>query len=145
MSRRVSLGDLAERSSVPAPPPASAEAPEPASERPQRPDEPTTTATRAPRKALSQAKPASRPAATPPSSAGQWQRFDAYERKESRLRPDQAEVLGELSRRLSRARAGKGERLTENTLIRVAIDLLVSRDAELAGSTEAELRQSLGL
>ena len=140
MSRRVSLGDLAERSSVPTPPPAAVEAPEPTP--PEQPTE-TTAATRTPRKA--KARPPSRPAATPPSSAGQWQRFDAYERKESRLRPDQSEVLGELSRRLNRVRAGKGERLTENTLIRVAIDLLMSRDAELAGSTEVELRQSLGL
>lgn len=46
---------------------------------------------------------------------------------------------------LNRARGGAGERITENTLIRVAISLLLSRASELRGTTEEELRQSLGL
>jgi len=49
------------------------------------------------------------------------------ERKEVRLRLDQLDALTTLTRRLNRARKGKGERLTENTLIRVAIDLLLAR------------------
>ncbi|MCV7118136.1 hypothetical protein AWC17_25050 [Mycobacterium nebraskense] len=76
---------------------------------------------------------------------GQWVRYDQLERKETRLRPDQYSRLSGISRALNRARAGKGERITENTLIRVAIDLLLQRDTELAGATEAELRQSVGL
>lgn len=74
---------------------------------------------------------------TPPG----WVRYDKYERKETRLRPDQYSRLTELSRGLK----GRGERITENTLIRVAIDLLFSRGDDLAGATEAELRHSLGL
>ncbi|WP_125079717.1 hypothetical protein [Mycobacterium sp. P7213] len=76
---------------------------------------------------------------------GQWVRYDKLERKETRLRPDQYSSLSELSRSLNRQRRGRGDRITENTLIRVAIDLLLSREAELAGATEADLRTSLGL
>ena len=39
----------------------------------------------------------------------------------------------------------KEARIRPNTLIRVAIDLLLERRAELRGTTEAELRASLGL
>jgi hypothetical protein len=76
---------------------------------------------------------------------GQWVPYGQLERKEARLRPDQYNRLSSISRTLNRARAGKGERITENTLIRVAIDLLLQRETELVGNTEAELRQSLGL
>lgn len=57
---------------------------------------------------------------------GEWVRYDQLERKETRLRPDQYNSLSELSRGLNRQRHGRGERITENTLIRVAIDLLLS-------------------
>lgn len=73
-----------------------------------------------------------------------WVRYDQLERKETRLRADQYSRLTELSRELNRQRQGQGERITENTLIRVAIDLLLARHADLAGSTEAELRASIG-
>ncbi|MGF2952117.1 hypothetical protein ACOJVP_07190 [Mycobacterium sp. THU-M116] len=76
---------------------------------------------------------------------GQWVRYDQLERKETRLRPDQYTRLSSISRSLNRARAGAGERITENTLIRVAIDLLLQRESELAGATEADLRRSMGL
>ncbi len=76
---------------------------------------------------------------------GQWVRYDQLERKEARLRPDQYGRLSGISRSLNRTRAGRGERITENTLIRVAIDLLLQREADLAGDTEVELRRSLGL
>lgn len=76
---------------------------------------------------------------------GQWVRYDKLERKETRLRPDQYTRLSGISRALNRARAGRGERITENTLIRVAIDLLLQRETDLAGDTEAGLRRSIGL
>jgi hypothetical protein len=76
---------------------------------------------------------------------GQWVRYDELERKETRLRTDQYGRLSDLSRSLNRGRAGKGERITENTLIRVAIDLLLTREPELTGTTEIELRKSVGL
>lgn len=65
-------------------------------------------------------------------------------RKETRLREDQLEQLTVLTRKLNRQRRG-GERITENTLIRVAIDLLLLQSQELKGSTESELREALGL
>jgi hypothetical protein len=69
----------------------------------------------------------------------------AMERKECRLRPDQLQQLTSLRRLLNRRRAGAGERLTENTLIRVAVDLLLRDSAILEGSTEGGLRRSVGL
>ena len=65
-------------------------------------------------------------------------------RKETRLREDQLEKLTILTRSLNRQRRG-GERITENTLIRVAIDLLLSQSVKLSGATEAELLEALGL
>jgi hypothetical protein len=49
-----------------------------------------------------------------------------YVRKECRLRPDQLDALTALARRLNRERRGRGERITENTLLRLAADLLLS-------------------
>ncbi|MBD2302213.1 hypothetical protein [Nostoc sp. FACHB-190] len=68
------------------------------------------------------------------------------ERKETRLRQDQIDALTDLTRKLNRTKRVKGgERLTDNTLIRVAVDLLLSKASELQGTTEEELRSSLGL
>ncbi|MBN9103082.1 MAG: hypothetical protein J0I49_34060 [Pseudonocardia sp.] len=61
------------------------------------------------------------------------------------MRPDQYGRLSTTSRELNRARRGTGERITENTLIRVAIDLLLERGDQLTGTSEAELRKSVGL
>ncbi len=66
-------------------------------------------------------------------------------RKEARVRDDQAEALAALRRRVLRQRRDRTEPITDNTLLRVAIDLLLARQAELAGDTEDELRASLGL
>jgi hypothetical protein len=66
-------------------------------------------------------------------------------RKELRLHADQADELTVLATRVQRARREKGERITDNTLIRVAVDLLLQRQNELVGSTEDELRVALGL
>lgn len=66
-------------------------------------------------------------------------------RKELRLHADQADELTVLATRVQRARREKGERITDNTLIRVAVDLLLERQKELVGSTEDELRVALGL
>ena len=77
------------------------------------------------------------PAATP--------RFEDFLRKEARFRDDQIENPGRHARRLQRLRTAPGERITDNTLIRVAVDLLMTRVDELQGSNEAELRSSLGI
>lgn len=65
-------------------------------------------------------------------------------RKESRLRMDQVDALAVLTRQLGRRRTSRGgERLTDNTLIRVAVDLLLERADQLRGNTEDELLGSL--
>ena len=66
-------------------------------------------------------------------------------RKEARLHEEQLDKLTSLTRSLNRKRKGTGERITENTLIRVAVDLLLNRSDELQGSTEQEIKKSVGL
>lgn len=86
---------------------------------------------RAPEKRESRA-----PAATP--------LYRRLARKEARVREDQYVALSQLVRVLARRRTDRrGARLTENTLIRVAIDLLLSRANRLTGNTERELRTSV--
>jgi hypothetical protein len=72
-------------------------------------------------------------------------RYLTLMRKEARITATQADELSRLVRTLNRARHGQGERITDNTLIRVAIGLLMERVDDLRGTTEAELFQSLGL
>jgi hypothetical protein len=68
------------------------------------------------------------------------------ERKETLLWPRQVESLTLLRRVLNRRKPkGEGERITENTLIRVAVDLLMSRQDVMQGASEDELRRSLGI
>jgi hypothetical protein len=71
--------------------------------------------------------------------------YSDFERKETRLRPDQQNALTEHARRLNRAKRAGGQRITDNTLIRVAIDLLLSKTDKLAGDDEPALRRSVGL
>lgn len=65
-------------------------------------------------------------------------------RKEARFTDDQLQGLTALTRQLNRTRNGTGERITDNTIIRVAVDLILTDD-RLAGTTEHELRKSVGL
>ena len=66
-------------------------------------------------------------------------------RKEARLREDQLDELTSLARSLNRKRQGSGERITENTLIRIAVDLLMNHKSQLKGTTEQELSASVEL
>ncbi|RGE19104.1 hypothetical protein D1J51_13230 [Leucobacter sp. wl10] len=68
-----------------------------------------------------------------------------FARKETRLRDDQLTELTFRARRLNRMKAPDADRITDNTLIRVAVDLLLARADELDGGDEAALRRSLGL
>lgn len=70
-------------------------------------------------------------------------RYITLVRKEARLRADQADALVTLRRRLARARAVRTEPLTDNSLIRVAVDLLLQHADQLHGNTEDELRDSV--
>ncbi|WP_066466163.1 hypothetical protein [Sanguibacter suarezii] len=73
------------------------------------------------------------------------QRYDELVRKETRIRPDQYAALTRTQRALNKARGSEGERITENTLIRVAIDMFLASEGAIAGTTEAEIRESVGL
>ncbi len=84
------------------------------------------------------------PLSEPKPQPDQPPKYLTLVRKESRLREDQLDQLTALARKLNRQKKG-GERITSNTLIRVAVDLLLSQSDELSGSTEQELRTALGL
>ncbi|MFJ4418817.1 chromosome segregation ATPase [Streptomyces sp. NPDC088925] len=59
------------------------------------------------------------------------------------LREDQHAELTALARELMLARSRKGERITENSIIRVAVDLLLRHPEFLGGDTEDELRTTV--
>lgn len=89
-------------------------------------------------------KPVKTAATATPTAPGPL--YASLERKETRLREDQLAELATHARRLSRAKTVKGgERITDNTLIRIGIDLLLQKADDLSGNTEAELRKSVGL
>jgi hypothetical protein len=69
-------------------------------------------------------------------------KYLTLERKEVRLSAEQLDALTMITRRLNRSRAGRGERITDNTLIRVAIEMLIEHSAKLEGITEEELLKS---
>lgn len=73
-------------------------------------------------------------------------KYLALQRREARLREDQVDALASLARRMNRAKVDKGgERITENTLIRVAVDWLLSREELVGASSEEEIRRGLGV
>lgn len=69
--------------------------------------------------------------------------FAQLSRKDARLRGDQLIALTVLADTVMRRRRFKAERITENTLIRVGVDLLLAHAEQLRGSTEDELRDSV--
>jgi len=98
------------------------------------------------------------PAPAPPKQASetipvenelveQWQtpKWLTFERKETRIRADQIEFLESVRIRLNSQRGRSGERLTDNTFVRIAIDLLMERESELRGVTESQIRSNLGI
>jgi hypothetical protein len=130
---RKSLGDLVDAPPDTAPRPAAAPATAPA--------QPPAAAP--PRRAA-----ALRPAAEPVTLAvPQLPKYLTLQRVEARLTEDQADELSILARRLDRLRqrAKAPERITSNTLLRIAAQWLVVHGSELAGVTEAELAASVGV
>jgi hypothetical protein len=79
------------------------------------------------------------------SSLPGLRRYSDFARKETRLRVAQQDALTEHARRLNRLKGPGGQRITDNTLIRIAVDLLLSKADRLDGRDEAELRRSIGL
>lgn len=71
--------------------------------------------------------------------------YDKLKAKTLRFHESQSDALQALVRVVNEQRAVKKERITDNTLIRLAVELLLERQDELAGSNEAELAASLGL
>jgi hypothetical protein len=92
-----------------------------------------------------QARQSAAPAPQAPAGIPGLPKYLRLERKELLIWPDQITNLSILARVLNRNRRGAGERITTNTLIRVAVALLQSRSQDLVGTTEEELRRSLGL
>lgn len=95
----------------------------------------------------SSSKPVRRPSSRRSPAAPESERvhYSSLVRKEARLRDDQIESLTLRARKLSRNKAATDPRITDNTLIRVAVDLLLAREGDLDGTSEAELRKSIGL
>ena len=81
-----------------------------------------------------------------PLADTEYVHFEEFERKEARLRAEQFSALGLIERRLSSAKRGRGQdgpRVTANTLIRVAVDLLLEHADELSSLSESELLTEL--
>ncbi len=90
--------------------------------------------------------PAASPGVQPTPLVPRVPKYLALERKEARLRGDQVDSLASLARRVNRRKPSRGgERITENTLIRVAVDWLLSQEDNVGGSTEEEIRRGLGV
>lgn len=70
-------------------------------------------------------------------------RYLTFTRTEARLRDDQAAALTALRRRVAANRTDKTERITDNTLLRLAVDLLLQHADRVQGNTEAEMRRAL--
>lgn len=81
--------------------------------------------------------------AVPESQSLDLPKYLTLVRKEARVREDQAEALTQLRRRLHGQRNDKTEPLTDNTLIRIAIDLLLANAETLHGDSETQLRDSV--
>lgn len=73
-------------------------------------------------------------------------KFKTFKAKQVLMRRDQQDELTRLARELHDKRDVKGERITENDVIRTFVDLGLKHYAHrLKGSSEAELRKSVGL
>ncbi|AEV17313.1 chromosome segregation ATPase (plasmid) [Thermus sp. CCB_US3_UF1] len=84
------------------------------------------------KEAIPEPAPAERraePAPPEPPKERPTPKYLTYVRKECRLRPDQLDALTALARKLNRERARLGlrARVTENTLIRIAVRFLLKK------------------
>jgi hypothetical protein len=102
---------------------------------------PTTDSEAARTKDRSLVEAIERPASKPVASAEPS--YLRFVRKETRLREDQQNQLTQHARRLNRAKTTASARITDNTLIRVAVDLLLARIDTAAGDDEKSILESL--
>ncbi|WP_073921164.1 hypothetical protein [Streptomyces sp. CB00455] len=86
--------------------------------------------------------PSPAPASAPTGIPEQQPRWATLERKEARLRRDQLRALAALRRQVARDRQTRDEIITDNTLIRVAVDFLLHHADTLTGDTEEQLLTS---
>jgi hypothetical protein len=70
-------------------------------------------------------------------------RYQTFVRSEARLRPEQLGALSALRRTVAASRQNKAERVTDNTLLRLAVDLLLANADRIKGDTEEEMRRAL--
>jgi len=70
-------------------------------------------------------------------------RYKTFERTDARLRPDQVTAISALRKRVAANRTDKGERITDNTMLRLAVDLLLAHADDIEGNTEEEMRSAL--
>jgi hypothetical protein len=77
------------------------------------------------------------------SRSSEGPKYLMMERMDARLRPDQVTALAQLRRQVNGQRTDRSERITDNTLLRVAVDLLLTQSERLSGNTEDELRKSV--
>lgn len=91
---------------------------------------------------LKRSAPTTVPLPAEESDVPKWLTFEP---KPTRQRRDQLDWIEAKRKELNSLRGRAGERLTDNTLIRVAVDLLIVNGDRLQGATEAELRASLGI
>ncbi|MET8855512.1 hypothetical protein [Streptomyces sp. NPDC004579] len=81
---------------------------------------------------------------SPESNRSGEPKWTTLERKEARLRADQLADLADLRRHLGAQRLDRSEIITDNTLIRIAVDLLLLEHAQrLRGDTEEALLASV--
>jgi len=80
----------------------------------------------------------------PNSGAHTGPKYLRLVRHDLRARADQLEAVAALRLRVAadRGPSERSERITDNTLIRVAIDLLLEHRDHLAGATEDQIRES---
>lgn len=79
----------------------------------------------------------------PDQDSSDLPKYQQLVRKELRLWEDQLPDLAALRRRLAAARTSRTEPITDNTLIRIAVDLLLANAERLSGNTEEELCASV--
>lgn len=97
-----------------------------------------------PTQAPSRVAPANKKSTADPAAEDQaTPTYLRYVRKETRLREDQQNQLTLQARRLNRAKKNQGSRITENSLIRVAVDLLLAKIERASGDDEDAIRKSL--
>lgn len=79
----------------------------------------------------------------PRAGTDELPRYQQAVRVEARLWPEQVPALAALRRQVAAGRQIKTERITDNTLLRVAVDLLLAHAGQLVGDTEDQLRSSV--